>query len=39
VAFQYLKGIYREAGEGLFRKACSDRTSEMVLKWKRVDLE
>ncbi|KGL91709.1 hypothetical protein N301_16482, partial [Charadrius vociferus] len=26
VAFQYLKGAYRRAGEGLFTKACSDRT-------------
>ncbi|KGL96122.1 hypothetical protein N301_11577, partial [Charadrius vociferus] len=26
VAFQYLKGAYRRAGEGLFTRACSDRT-------------
>ena len=25
-AFQYLKGAYREAGEGLFIRICSDRT-------------
>ncbi|KGL88065.1 hypothetical protein N301_03706, partial [Charadrius vociferus] len=25
-AFQYLKGAYRRAGEGLFTRACSDRT-------------
>jgi len=25
-AFQYLKGTYKRAGEGLFRRACSDRT-------------
>ena len=25
-AFQYLKRAYRKAGEGLFRRACSDRT-------------
>jgi len=25
VAFQYLKEAYRKAGEGLFRKACSNR--------------
>ncbi|KGL92743.1 hypothetical protein N301_00664, partial [Charadrius vociferus] len=25
-AFQYLKGAYRRAGEGLFSRACSDRT-------------
>ena len=24
-AFQYLKGAYKKAGEGLFAKACSDR--------------
>ena len=26
MAFQYLKGAYRKAGEGLFRRAGSDRT-------------
>jgi len=25
-AFQYLKGGYKKAGEGLFTRACSDRT-------------
>jgi len=25
-AYQYLKGVYKKAGEGLFTKACSDRT-------------
>ena len=25
MAFQYLKGAYRKAGEGLFRGACSNR--------------
>ena len=25
-AFQYLKGAYREDGEGLFTRVCSDRT-------------
>ncbi|KGL87878.1 hypothetical protein N301_04827, partial [Charadrius vociferus] len=25
-AFQYIKGTYRRAGEGLFTRACSDRT-------------
>jgi len=25
-AFQYLKGAYRKAGEGLFPRVCSDRT-------------
>ncbi|KAK4832669.1 hypothetical protein QYF61_024965 [Mycteria americana] len=27
-AFQYLKGAYKKAGEGLFTRACSDRTRE-----------
>ena len=26
MAFQYLKEAYRKAGEGLFLKACSNRT-------------
>jgi len=26
VAFQYLKGVYRKAGERFSKKACSDRT-------------
>ena len=26
VAFQYLKGAYRKAREGLFVRGCSDRT-------------
>ena len=25
-AFQYVKGAYKKAGEGLFTRACSDRT-------------
>ena len=25
VAFEYLKGAYRKAGEGLFIRACRDR--------------
>ena len=25
-AFQYIKGAYKKAGEGLFTRACSDRT-------------
>jgi len=25
-AFQYLKGAYKKAGEGLFTRACSGRT-------------
>ncbi|GAB0209018.1 hypothetical protein GRJ2_003368100 [Grus japonensis] len=33
-AFQYLKGAYRKAGEGLFTKACSDRTRGNGFKLK-----
>ncbi|KFV09115.1 hypothetical protein N340_03189, partial [Tauraco erythrolophus] len=41
-AFQYLKGAYRKAGEGLFTRACSDRTRGNGFKLKagrfRLDL-
>ncbi|KFV18493.1 hypothetical protein N340_04324, partial [Tauraco erythrolophus] len=41
-AFQYLKGAYRKAGEGLFPRACSDRTRGSGFKLKegrfRLDL-
>ena len=33
-AFQYLKGAYRKAGEGLFTRACSDRTKGNGFKQK-----
>ncbi|KFW06454.1 hypothetical protein N327_01390, partial [Fulmarus glacialis] len=33
-AFQYLKGAYKKAGEGLFTRACSDRTSSNGFKLK-----
>jgi len=33
-AFQYLKGAYREAGEGLFTRACRDRTRGNGFKLK-----
>jgi len=33
-AFQYLKGAYNRAGEGLFTRACSDRTSGSGFKLK-----
>jgi len=33
-AFQYLKGAYRKAGEGLFARACSDRTGSNGFKLK-----
>ncbi|GAB0177802.1 mitochondrial enolase superfamily member 1 [Grus japonensis] len=34
VAFQYLKGPYRKAGEGLFIRECSDRTRGNGFKLK-----
>ncbi|GAB0207365.1 hypothetical protein GRJ2_003306500 [Grus japonensis] len=33
-AFQYLKGAYRTAGEGLFIRECSDRTKGNGFKLK-----
>ena len=39
VAFQYLKKAYRRAGEGLFKRAGSDKGGGMALNWKRVDLD
>ncbi|GAB0187306.1 hypothetical protein GRJ2_001195900 [Grus japonensis] len=33
-AFQYLKGAYKQAGEGLFTRACGDRTRGNGLKLK-----
>ncbi|GAB0206506.1 hypothetical protein GRJ2_003116200 [Grus japonensis] len=33
-AFQYLKGAYKKAGEGLFTRACSDRTRHSGFKLK-----
>ncbi|KAK4810250.1 hypothetical protein QYF61_013065 [Mycteria americana] len=33
-AFQYLKGVYKKAGEGLFTRACSDRTRGNGFKLK-----
>ncbi|KAK4826541.1 hypothetical protein QYF61_010061 [Mycteria americana] len=38
-AFQYLKGAYKKAGEGLFTRACSDRTRGNGFKLKEVDLD
>ncbi|GAB0203201.1 hypothetical protein GRJ2_002785700 [Grus japonensis] len=34
VAFQYLKGAYRQDGEGLFMRECSDRTKGNGFKLK-----
>jgi len=33
-AFQYLKGVYKKTGEGLFTRACSDRTRTNGFKVK-----
>ena len=32
MAFQYLKGVYRKAGEGLFIRACRDQVRGNGLK-------
>jgi len=34
-AFHYLKGAYKKAGEGLFVKACSERTRSNGFKPKK----
>ena len=34
LTFQYLKGAYKKAGEGLFTNACSDRTRGNGFKLK-----
>ena len=41
VTFQYLKGAYRKAGEGLFRRACSNRTkgNSFILEEGRFRLD
>jgi len=33
-AFQYVRGAYKKAGEGHFKKACSDRTRGNSFKLK-----
>ncbi|GAB0203109.1 hypothetical protein GRJ2_002776500 [Grus japonensis] len=33
-AFQYLKGFYKKSGEGLFTRACNDRTRGNGFKLK-----
>ena len=38
-AFLYLKGAYKKAREGLFTRACSDRTRGNGFKLKRIDLD
>ena len=38
-AFQYLKGAYRKAGEGLFVRGCNDRTSGNGFKLKEEGLD
>ena len=35
-AFQYLKGAYKKAGEGLFTRACRDRTRGNGFKLKKI---
>jgi len=38
-AFQYLKGAYKKAGEGLFTRACSDRARGNGFKEGRLRLD
>ena len=38
-AFQYLKGAYRKAREGLLEGQVATGQGEMALNWKRVDLD
>ena len=38
-ALQYLKGAYRKAGEGHFKRACNNTMREIALNWKRADLD
>ena len=38
MAFQYLKGVYKQEGERLFMRVDSDRQGGMVLNWDRGDL-
>jgi len=38
-AFRYLKEAYTKVGEGLFTRACSDRTRSDGFKLKKVDLD
>jgi len=37
-AFQYLKGVYKKAGEGLFTRACSHRKRSNGFKLKEGGL-
>jgi len=36
--FQYLKGAYKKAGEGLFTRAHSNKTRDNGFKMKGLDL-
>jgi len=38
-AFRYLKGAYKKAGEGLFSRACCNRTRGNDFKLNKVDSE
>ena len=38
VAFQYLKGAYKQEGEWLFMRVDSDRTRGVALNWDREGL-
>ncbi|PKU48723.1 hypothetical protein llap_1047 [Limosa lapponica baueri] len=38
-AFQYLKGAYRTAQEGIFVRKCSDRTRALICKAERTGFQ
>lgn len=39
VFFQYVKEAYKKDKEGLFIKACSNRTEGTGLNWEGIDLD
>lgn len=39
VGFQYLKGAYKNDGDGFLTRGCSDRKRGMDSNWKRVGLD
>jgi len=38
-AFQYLRGVYKQAGEGLVTRACNDRKRGNGFNLKEVDVD
>lgn len=39
MAFQYLKGTYRDAGQGLFTGYVEGQGFLLALSWRRVELD